>query len=104
MPALAVIYYRRNGGWLNSRTHLHPDDLLTLALFFFHSASSLCLTFIVLATGSFNRWLALSAPTCDCLTINNPWSGAVRGDNCAGREGAFKIPQRHLESQRAGRS
>lgn len=39
MPALAVIYYRRNGGWLNSRTHLHPDDLLTLALFFFHSAS-----------------------------------------------------------------
>lgn len=39
MPALAVIYYRRNGRWLNSRTHLPPDDLLTLALFFFHSAS-----------------------------------------------------------------
>lgn len=108
MPALAVIYYRRNGRWLNSRTQLPPGDLLTLALFFFHSASfspgryawlSLFWPLVHLIDG----WLDLHQPAIAwLLTIHGV--GPARGDNCAGREGAFQIPQRHPESQRAGRS
>lgn len=44
---------------------------------------SLRFTVIVLATGSCNRWLARSASTSIGLR--------PRGDNCASREGAFKI-------------
>lgn len=34
-----MTYYGLNGGGLNSRTLLHRDDLLTWALFIYHSAS-----------------------------------------------------------------